>query len=182
MRVPACIGVLIVLIGMASCHHVPHFPENGLQPIRETEDFAQLVGSSDYPVGTRIRLAGRIVRTEEKPWGFLLLADWLPYPQDTFVGPIRPSPTTEARFFLRYVGPIDEDGRYRGNEFMAFGALLEPHEYFTAQGILRKVPFVKAECLHVWKTAGTPLEEFANMDALDDRYPPPLEETYCLKR
>ncbi len=60
------------------------------------------------------------------------------------------------------------------------GTMRGMREMVTLQGLTKSIPSFQAECMHVWKTAGTDLYEFIWTDPTDNRYPPPLEDTYCV--
>lgn len=164
---------------LPSCAHRAHFSDNGRPAIVTVEEFVQLSSATPAPHARGVRLAGRLIRAEATEKGWKALAEWLPFPTGPYAGPGGASPGEDLNFYLLFAGPIDEEGLEQGNELVMTGRVFAMEELTTLLGLRRPVPVLLAECLHVWKSAGTDLRDFQQMDPLDDRYPPPLEETYC---
>ena len=164
---------------LLSCTHQPQFPDNGRPAIVTTDQFAWLSHPAQSPINEGVRIAGRLVRAETTGQGVKILAEWLPFPTGPYDGPGGDSQGERYRFYALFQGAIDEQGLERGNEFVLTGRVSGQEDLMTLQGALQQVPVLLAECLHVWKTAGTDLREYQEMAPVDLRYPPPLEETYC---
>lgn len=168
--------LLAVLPLVNTCTWKRAFPENGSPAISTTREFQALTGDQDGYQGHQLRLAGRIVRAERENSGFLILAQWLPFPKDEYsLG--GPTDSSSPSLYVTYPGEIDEEGLEAGNEFLVAGTLSGTREYVPLIGPERQAPVIAAECVRISKTAGTDLSEFTNMDP---RYPPPLTETYCI--
>lgn len=166
---------------LSACVHPSDFPENGTPTIKTQAELARLVTHPKLYMKQPFKLAGRIIRAESIKQDVVILAQWLPFPDDTFSGPELEEDSGEPRFVIRYSGTIDPDGIVQGNEFLVLGKGLGTQEIVTLEGMTRVVPVLRAQCLHIWKTAGTLLYEFIWSDPRDDRYPPPLEDTYCVQ-
>ena len=133
--------------------------------------------------GQSFQLAGRIIRAETTPRGVTFKAEWLPFPTDTYSGPearSTPEPQPHRPFFMHFAGTVDDDGMRQGNEFLLLGQMAGLEDMVTIQGLTKAIPSFTVQCFHIWKTAGTDLYEFIWMAPLNMRYPPPLEETYCV--
>ncbi len=156
------------------------FPENGGPAIWTTQEFQALTGDQDTFQGHQLRLAGRIVRAEGQNSRFLILAQWLPFPTDEYsLG--GPTDSSSPSLYITYSAEIDEEGLEAGNEFLVAGTLSGTREYVPLIGPQQQAPVIAAECVTIWKTAGTDLSEFTIMHPLDPRYPPPLAKTYCIE-
>ena len=174
------IAICAFLAACEACAHRPVFPENGAPPIDTPAKLVALVSNAERFRGQDVKVAGRLVRGELDENGITILADWLPYPEDTYSGPIQTADGTGLRFFLLYPGAIDSMGLWQGNEFLARASTAGVRELIGLQATSQPLPVLRAQCLHVWKTGASDLSEFVGMDPLDDRYAPPLQETYCV--
>ena len=175
------VAVLCALLAASvACAPRPIFPENGSPAIDTRAEIDALVSRAEPFRGKPVMVAGRLVRAELDENGITILADWLPYPEDTYSGPIQEADEPGLRLYLLYPGAIDELGLWQGNEFLAKATPAGVRDLTTLQGISQPIPLLRVECLHVWKTGASDLAEFVWMDPIDQRYPPPLQETYCV--
>lgn len=179
------LGVWCVLLTLVvhGCAHLPSFPIPEVPIIKTAEDYDAV---RNYPMqfhNQPVQLAGRIVRAETTTRGVTVKAEWLPFPENTYSGPetrSTPEPQPHRPFFMHFPGTMDDDGKWQGNEFLLIGHVAGLEDMVTLQGQRKAVPSFNVQCLHIWKTAGTDLYEFIGMAPLNMRYPPPLEETYCV--
>ena len=186
------LGVQIVSVGVlwasfflliSGCASLPIFPFPDATIIETQKDWERIKNPSLDSQNQTFQLAGRIIRAEVTEEGVSFLANWLPFPTNAFDGPSTRSIGSPNRpFFMHFSGPVDHDGRRQGNEFLLLGQLVGMQDTTTFHGFTKSFPLFTVQCLHVWKTAGTDLQEFIWMDPGDDRYPPPLEESYCLHK
>jgi hypothetical protein len=147
--------------------------------IHTSQDFDELTTDPMQFQHLSIQLAGRIRGAKTTNGGVTFLAEWVPFPNNTYAGPeTRSLPRSHRLFFMHFSGIVDEEGKSQGNEFLLFGRMTGLENMVTLQGNVRSIPAFHVHCLHMWKTAATDLYEFIWMH--DDRYPPPLEETYCI--
>ena len=179
------IGVLCALLPLAvqGCTQLPAFPFPGVPIIKTAQNYDEIRTHPGQFQNQPFQLAGRIVRAETTPRGVTFKAEWLPFPEDTYSGPEArsiPEPQPHHPFFMHFSGTVDDDGQSQGNEFLLIGHMTGLENLVTFQGITKAIPSFNVQCLHIWKTAGTDLYEYIWMIALDGRYPPPLEETYCV--
>ena len=177
------IGVLFALltVPMQGCSPIPTFPFPGVTIIKTPQDFDDVKNQSKQFQNHSFQLAGRIRGAKTTPQGVIFLADWLPFPEDTYAGPeTRSTPRSYRLFYLHFSGPVDDDGMSQGNEFLMVGQLAGLEDMVTLLGSTKAIPSFTAQCLHVWKTAFTDLYEFIWMLPSDGRYTPPLEKTYCV--
>ena len=177
------IGVLCALLTHAiqGCAPIPSFPFPGVAILQTSQDFDALKNDPMQFQNLSIQLAGRIRGVETTKKNLTFLAEWLPFPKDTYAGPeTRAFPRTNHLFFMHFSGTIDDEGRSQGNEFLLLGQMAGLEDMVTLQGRTRAIPYFNVQCLHIWKTAATDLYEFIRMNPLNNPYPPPLEETYCV--
>ena len=166
---------------ISGCTPVPTFPSTNSTIIKTLQDFDAMKYPSTQFQDRTVEIAGRIIQAESNPRDTTFLAEWLPFPDLKFTGPESSSTgLVSRRFSLQFSGAMDHDGKRQGNEFLMVGKWMGMQDMITLQGLTKSIPTFTAECLHVWKTAGTDLSEFIWMDPLDESYPPPLEETYCV--
>ena len=179
------LGVLCALLTLVvhGCAHLPSFPFPGVPIIKTAQDYDAVRNHPRQFQNQPFQLAGRIVRAETTPGGVTFKAEWLSFPEDSYAGPearSTPEPQPRRPFLMHFSGAVDYDGRRQGNEFLLVGHMTGMKDMVTLQRLTKSIPSFNIQCLHIWKTAGTDLYEFIWMDPLDDRYPPPLEETYCV--
>lgn len=180
-----CLGVLCALLTLVvhGCAHLPTFPIPGVPIIKTAEDYDTV---RNYPMqfqDQHVQLAGRIVRAETTTEGVTFKAEWLPFPENTYSGPetrSTPEPHLHRPFYMHFPGTVDDDGKRQGNEFLLIGHMAGLKDMVTFQGQTKAIPSFNVQCFHIWKTAGTDLYEFIWMAPLNMRYPPPVEETYCV--
>ena len=80
------------------------------------------------------------------------------------------------QYGIHYRATIDPKWLAAGNHIMVVGATLQTKTVLVS-GTQQTIPFVNAECLHVWKSAGTappslPLDTGAKFERLE-------QATYC---
>ncbi len=157
------------------------FPLPNATILHNSEDFDEIRRDLEEFQHRDFQLAGRIIRTHTSPTGVIFLAEWLPFPHNTFAGPeAKSTGLSFRRIAMHFPGTVDHDGRRKGNEFLMAGTLTPVPESVDYRKIPTSIPHFSVQCLHVWKTAGDDLAEYIWMDPFDDRYPPPLEDTYCV--
>ncbi|MDR4485739.1 MAG: hypothetical protein R3B95_21530 [Nitrospirales bacterium] len=182
MTVLVFLCALLTLI-VHGCAHLPSFPSPGVPIIKIAQDYDAV---RNHPVQFQnqpAQLAGRIVHAETTTRGVTFMAEWLPFPENTYSGPetrSTPEPQPHRLFHMHFSGTVDDDGKRQGNEFLLFGHMAGLEDMVTLQGRTKTIPSFNVQCIHIWKTAGTDLYEFIWMAPLTMGYPPPLEETYCV--
>ena len=174
---PGSLAILFLLI-LVGCSSTPMFPTNGAQALHSNSDFGMLTMKPDVYQGRAIKMAGRIVEVETTENGTRLLADWLPYPNDPLQGPIQATPAPKDRFELFYPGEMDDEGLLPGNKFLVIGKIesesLNDMRVRKASG----VPFIAAQCLHVWKTGSADIDQTPDLEYAGY---PLMQQTYCLE-
>ncbi len=174
------LGMLCALLYLSGCTPHQDFPLPKASILQNSEDFDEIRRNLEEFQQHNFQLAGRIIWTETTPTGTIFLAEWLPFPKDAFEGPeAKSTGLSFRRIAIQFLGTIDHDGRRKGNELLMAGTLIPAPEAVGYSRIPTSIPHFSAQCLHIWKTAGDALAEFIWMDPYDDRYPPPLEDTYC---
>ena len=177
------LGILSVLFSsnFHGCAPVQTFPLSKAAILQTSKEFDEVRWDLQKYQHHEFQLAGRIIRAETIPTGVVFLAEWLPFPKNPFVGPEAKSTSLSfRRISMHFSGTVDHDGQRKGNEFLMVGTMGARPKSVAYQNIPASIPYFTVQCLHIWKTAGDDLVEYIWMNPLDDRYPPPLEETYCV--
>ena len=169
----AAVAMLVILTGCAS---PSSFPTNGSQALKSESEFGVLTAQPDVFQGRAIKLAGRMVGVETTARGTIVIAEWLPYPNTEYEGPVDTGVVTQGRFVLFYPGKIDAEGSLHGNKFLVIGKNEEPKSMVSLGGTSHSLPYITARCLHVWKTGDDEIE--IQPDVENTGYPV-MEETYC---
>lgn len=163
------------------CQGVMVFPENtDALVIRTPQAFYALKNDPARLEDDRIKIAGRIILAKIHDNAVKMTAEWLPFPDDSFVGPeARSTGEFDRRITVYFDGLIDEDGMRYGNEFLIMGSLAIGQELEQLKKVSQSALAFSASCMHIWKTGAADLSEFIWMDPLDESYWTPLEQTYC---
>lgn len=166
MRSISVLG-LVLLFAIGGCASVPMFPANGTPVMDKGSDFGVLEAKADTFKGQAMKLAGRMIGVRTEGTETVILAEWLPYPSDQTLGPNESMGRRDRLFTVRYPGPIDSMGTWKGNKFLAVGQV---------EGTSGSLPSLLAKCLRVWKSGEAPLQEAPDVEF--SGYPV-LSQTYC---
>lgn len=172
------IGALGLTLVMQACVSMAEFPENGSPTFKQSDEFGALKAKPASYKGVAVRMAGRIVDVVEQPSGeTLILAEWLPFPGDSYAEPTMPRKVANGvhrRFLLLFPGKIDTAYEWKGNTFVAAA---------KAEGVKElsgnRVPYLVGSCLRLWttgiaNTSPVPWEDGGGK--MDD-----LMKTYCFR-
>ena len=170
------LSAVSILVFFTGCSSTSFFPSNGSQALKSESEFGVLTAKPDVYQGRAIKLAGRMVGVEQTTGGTIVTAEWLPYPNVEYEGPAEMEMAQTRRFVLFYPGKLDAEGSLQGNKFLAIGKKEGTHSMISFGGTSRPLPYIKARCLHVWKTGDDEIE--IQPDVENAGYPV-LEETYC---
>ena len=168
-------GMVILSIGCAS---QTSFPTNGSQALKSESEFGKLTSQPDVFKGRAIRLAGRMVGVETTAEGTIVTAEWLPYPSNEYEGPTNTGLVNQGRFAVFYPGKLQSEGLLHGNKFLVIGKMEGTQSMMQVGGAFRPLPYIKARCLHIWKTGDADIS--TEPDVENTGYPV-AEKTYCSK-
>ena len=135
-------------------------------------------GKSD--AGIKIQLGGRIVQATEDGKGIVIVAEQLPIANYPVYGPREREQDTKTgtyEFAFLYAGEIEPLDLMRGNRFIVVGTTTSRRPLLM-RGIPKTVPFLLADCIHVWQTAGAEIAEFK--EGVGGGFSPLPETTYCV--
>ena len=137
-------------------------------------------GKSD--AGIKIQLGGRIVQATENGKGIVIVAAQLPIVNYPVYGPTETEEVTRTGdyvFAFLYTGEIEPLDLMRGNRFIVVGTTTSRRPLLV-KGMPKTVPFLIADCLHVWQTAGAEIAEFK--EGVGGGLSPLPETTYCVAK
>ncbi|WP_447603274.1 Slp family lipoprotein [Nitrospira sp. Nam80] len=163
-----------VAITLQTCSAIPIFSPRVMEGVDEGFDVQVWWKAPNAVVGRKVELGGQIVQGEIKNGETFLAATHLPI-VDQLVYESFEVNRPVNQYGIYYRATIDPKWLAPGNHFMVVGVTSQPKPVFI-NGTQKTVPFVIAECLHVWKSADTPpappLLEAVKFGALD-------HVTYC---
>ncbi len=178
MKGPVFTGAAAAACCLASCAPAPLFPPEALEGFDPQAQFGIFNPEADtYLTGKVVQVGGQMLRITKTDEGLLIMAQELPLTHGAV-----PRPADEAKstgsFVILYQGPVDAAGLQRGNKFTLIGEM-KGTQTITLGDIRKPVPYLRARCLHVWKTGTYAIADFPN---IADGYYPLQEETYCVPR
>ena len=158
------------------CGSVPIFPNNASQEVNK-EQFGVLVAKPDVYRGQAVKLAGRVVGVKTTEKGTMILAEWLPLPEEGQYGPGSNQIAQQDRFSFLYPGAIDSWGTWKGNRFIVTGEIEGTHEVISSlTGHSKSLPYMVARCIHVWEIGDNLWWDQPDTDPGGYPY---LQKTYC---
>ena len=166
-----------LLLSFAGCSSTSLFPKNGSEILKSEAEFGVLTAQPDVYQGRAIRLAGRMVGVETTNQGTIVVAEWLPYPNNEYEGPDDSGMKPQGRFAVFYPGKLGAEGSLHGNKFLAIGKMEGKQAMGSLGGPSRNLPYMTARCLHVWKTGDAVIE--TTIPDVENTGYPVTEETYC---
>jgi starvation-inducible outer membrane lipoprotein len=135
-------------------------------------------GKSD--AGIKVQLGGRIVQVTENGKGIVIVAAQLPIANYPVYGPTEEVTRTGGyEFAFLYTGEIEPLDLMRGNRFIVVGTTTTRRPVLV-NGIPKTEPFLIADCIHVWQTAGAEIAEFK--EGVGGGFSPLPETTYCVAK
>jgi starvation-inducible outer membrane lipoprotein len=135
-------------------------------------------GKSD--AGIKVQLGGRIVQATENGKGIVIVAAQLPIVNYPVYGPTdEVTRTGDYQFAFFYTGEIEPLDLMRGNRFIVVGTTTSRRPVLV-NGIPKTEPFLIADCIHVWQTAGAEIAEFK--EGVGGGFSPLPETTYCVAK
>ena len=137
-------------------------------------------GKSD--AGIKVQLGGRIVQATENGKGIVIVAAQLPILNYPVYGPTETEEvlrTGDYVFAFLFTGEIEPLDLMRGNRFIVVGTTTSRRPVLV-NGRPKPAPFLIADCIHVWQTAGAEIAEFK--EGVGGGFSPLPETTYCVAK
>jgi starvation-inducible outer membrane lipoprotein len=168
---------------LSGCAANTPFPPEVMDKVSPTFDFeawrdagpTNESGKSD--AGIKVLLGGRIVQVTNDSKGIVIVAGQLPIVSYPAYGPMEDvNRIGEHEFAFLYDGEIEPLDLMRGNRFLIVGTTTSRRPVLL-RGIPKTEPFIIADCIHVWQTAGAEIAEFKEDPG--GGYSPLPETTYC---
>lgn len=167
------IGGLLIL----SCAPAPIFPAEVLEKVDSTVRLEQAMERpADYE-GRVVEFGGEIVRWVVEGEELQLLVRALPIQTKPVFGPVDRG-GEHGLFIIRYTGKVGKQDLYRRNMVVVIGQMMGA-VLTNLTGVPVRRPTVKAECLHIWRTQGEPIEDYP-YPGNSARYVPLVQQTYCI--
>lgn len=147
-----------------------------LEKVDRTVTFENLVTSPDRYKGRTVELGGQIVGSIVEQEEVQILVRALPIRTAPVYGPYDTG-RSRGLFVIRYAGKIGAQDVQDGNMVVMIGAVMGAVASSLTGTPVRRLT-VTAECFHIWRTQGNPIEDFPwTMNA---RWWPLIQQTYCV--
>ena len=163
--------LLSSLLPAACMSHV--FPPAVLKGVDHDFDFSRwrMVPSQLPP--TKIQLGGRIIETQAIDGALTIVTAELPIVRYPAYGPKQGK--SKGEFVITHHGKIDPPFLHAGNRLMVVG-MTRGTKLVGVDDVMRSLPWVEADCIHIWKTGDVDIADFASSGA---GYGVLEEETFC---
>ena len=151
------------------------FPPGTLKDVDHNFDFTQWrLSPNSVGDNHKVQLGGRIVQSQRKDDTLTLVAAHLPIVEHPAYGP-KETGKSHALFTILYKGTLDPLFLHKGNRFIVVGHT-SPETLVEVDDVLRSLPTITAQCLHIWQTGD---HEIADSQSSGAGYPVLREDTYC---
>ncbi len=151
---------------------------NGTKMVTTSPQFDEIANNSSSYVGQEKKLAGAVVSIDQTDEGYLILAEWLPYPKTQIEeGPKIGQSDRSRHFLIRFVGKREKDFyTTRGNIFLMEGTVEGTQKALVKVfGPRKDLLYVNAKCVRIWETGQDP----DSSSQRDVEYPPIRNRTVC---
>ena len=151
---------------------------NGEKMVTTSSQFDELASNWSGYRGQDKLLAGAIMSIDETDEGYLVLAQWLPYPKtQAEQGPQVSDLAGSRHFLIRFIGkPEQEFHTVRGNKFLLEGKVEGTKKALVnVFGPKKELLSINAKCVHIWETG----EANIGSGPGDAEYPPIRQRTVC---
>ena len=168
------IGMTIVSLVTFAC--IPQlFPAGTLQDVDLNFDFTSWrMSPRSVADNHKAQLGGRIVKSTSNDQTLTIVAAHLPIAEHPAYGP-REIGKSHAVFAILYQGKVDPLFLHPGNRLIVVGYTRSPIRV-EVDDVLRSLPTITAQCLHIWQTGD---HDIADFQASGAGYAALKEETYC---
>jgi starvation-inducible outer membrane lipoprotein len=169
-----------LLVGslLPACAPAPIFPPDVRDKPDRTVTFESLVANPDHYQNRTVELGGQIVGSSTDQDEVQMLVRELPIRTTPVYGPVDTG-RLNGMFVIRYTGKIGAQDLQDGNMVVVIGAVMGAVATRLTGTPVRRLT-VNAECFHIWRTQGNPIDDFPwTMNA---RWWPLIQQTYCVNR
>ena len=162
-----------------ACAPAPIFPPEVLEKVDRTVSFEQVVNHPDAHKGRVVEFGGEILNSMVEGDEVQLLVRILPIQIKPVYGPVDRG-GEHGMFIIRYTGKVGNQDLQRGNMVIVIGPVMGG-VITRLTGVPVNRPTVTAECFHIWRTQGEPIEDYPYPKNAT-RYVPLIQQTYCINR
>lgn len=169
-----------LLVGslLPACAPAPIFPEDVRDKPDRTVTFENLNANPDHYHDRIVEIGGQIIRSTTDQDEVQMLVRELPIRTTPIYGPVDTG-RLNGMFVIRYTGKIGAQDLQNGNMVVVIGAVMGAVATDLTGVSVRRLT-VTAECFHIWRTQGNPIEDFPWTTS--GRYVPLIQQTYCVNR
>ena len=164
-------ALLFSLICGGCSHQV--FPSEALKGVDHNFDSARWRTVPSQIEPTKVELGGRIVETQTIGGTITIITAELPIVRFPAYGPKQGK--SKGEFAISYQGEVDKPFLHSGNRIMVVG-ITRGAKMVPVDDVVQSLPVIEANCIHVWKTGGTDIADYASSGA---GYGVLEEETFC---
>jgi starvation-inducible outer membrane lipoprotein len=150
------------------------FPQGTLDGVDHNFNFSLWRTFPNQGEQQKVELGGRIVQSATTVDTVTIVALELPIVEHPVYGPMD-NKKRSGQFAILYQGKIDSLLLQEGNRLIVVGHTRPPIRV-EVDDILRSLPTVTAQCIHLWNTGGKDIADFAASGAGNELL---REETYC---
>jgi starvation-inducible outer membrane lipoprotein len=170
------LSCLVVGLLLPACAPAPIFPPEVRHKVDTTVTFENLTANPDHYKERTVELGGQIVGSIAEQDEVHMLVRALPIRTTPVYGPVDTG-RLKGMFVIRYAGKISAQDIQDGNMVVVIGAVIGAVATSLTGSPVRRLT-VTAECFHIWRTQGNPIEDFPwTMNA---RWWPLIQQTYCV--
>ena len=127
------------------------FPPGTLKDVDPNFDFSRWRTFPNSVQNHKVQLGGRIVQSASKNKGLTVVAAHLPIVEHPVYGPRETGKQTHAFFAILYQGKLDSLFLQEGNRLIVVGYTGPPMPV-VVDDVLRSLPTITAQCIHIWQT------------------------------
>ena len=150
------------------------FPPGTLKDVDPNFDFTRWRMFPTSMENHKVQFGGRIVQSQSSGQTVTVVAAYLPIVEHPAYGP-KETKKSSGEFAILYQGKIDPLFLQGGNRLIVVGHTRAPIRV-EVDDVLRSLPTVSAQCLHIWQTGGKDIADFAASGAGHEFL---REDTYC---
>jgi starvation-inducible outer membrane lipoprotein len=172
-----CGGIFLILcLSVAGCSEGQLiFPKKTMDGVDKNFDFTVWRNIPNARTGQKVQLGGRIVQSNVRDGGVVIIATQLPIVTHPFYGP-KDNGRRSGEFAVLYASPLPSKWLSPGNRLIVVGTT-EQAVVVSVDDVQRSLPSLRASCVHIWKTGGKEIGEFPYN--IGGGYEPLEEETFC---
>jgi starvation-inducible outer membrane lipoprotein len=161
---------------LIACAPTVVFPREVLETVDRTVTFQQVLNNPAKYKGRVVEFGGQIVGSIVEREEVQMLVRELPIVKKPVYGPADRG-EKRGMFLIRYRGTVAEQDLQHGNMVIVIGAVMGALVSNVA-GVPIIRPTVTAECFHIWRTQGRPIDDFP----YGQNFTPLVQQTYCRNR